>query len=469
MKGNFIGSEPNRAHPQVNQNVGISVFGSASLIGGLEDGAGNEIAWNKTGVYVDGTLGNAILSNRIYANQTIGIDLDAQYYKEDDNGNLTKIGDALGATSNDLGDADEGANHLQNFPIITEVVSDKTVPPGGPNTRINGTLNSRPDADYTLQFFYYNPDPRVLGTITVHTDANGNAPFSFGFYLSPTLPVAMGSYYTATATDAAGNTSELLPKNGPVQLANISTRGNVGTDDNIMIGGFFVDSPSPKKVIIRALGPSVPAPDRLADPSLELYDSNGALLAKNDDWRSDQQQQVIDSGVPPASDAESAIVARLAAGNYTAQVRGVDRGTGTAIVEIYDLDEFPGSAGRLTNISTRALVGTDDHVLIGGLIVRGDSAERFIVRAISPDLGDIGLTLQDPVLELRDSNGALVQSNDDWQDDQRAEIVATGLQPHDDRDCAIVASVAPGSFTAIVRGKDGATGVALVEFYDLTN
>jgi hypothetical protein len=166
---------------------------------------------------------------------------------------------------------------------------------------------------------------------------------------------------------------------------------------------------------------------------------------------------------------ESAIVISLAAGSYTAQVRGVDGGTGTGIVEVYDLGDFPSDPGRLVNISTRGLVGVNDDALIGGFIVRGSNAEPVIIRAIGPDLTATGVpgALQDPTLELRDGSGTLVASNNDWRDTQEQEIIGTQIPPNDDRDSAILASLAPGYYTAIVRGRENTTGLALVEFYDL--
>lgn len=466
VQGNAIGLQPRRGSAAVtNQTTGIEVFGSDNMIGGLASGAGNEIAHNKTGVYVNysSSLRNSILSNRIYAADFIPIDLDGRTYS-----NGTETSNALGPTSNDLGDTDTGGNNLQNFPIIARAETVPGGPQSEPNVSIQGSLNSTPNAEFTLQFFRYNLEPRLLGTAVVHTDAGGNAPFTFPFY--DAAPAETGSYYTATATDAEGNTSEFMPANGPVQLANISTRGNVATNDFVMIGGFIIRSNAPKKVIIRALGPSLNVPERkLADPLLELYDSSGTLLAKNDDWRSGQQQEVMATGLAPSSDVESALIATLPAGNYTAQVRGADGRTGTGIVEVYDLDPFTATSGRLVNISTRAILFTQTDVLIGGFIVRGDAAERVLMRAIGPDVGGGLGGLPDPTLELHDSSGNLVATNDDWRNQQEAEITATGLAPHDDHDSAILARLAPGAYTAVLRGKNSNGGVALVEFYDLTN
>lgn len=451
IQGNLIGTQANGQDPLGN-GAGIEIQGAQNLVGAMDETAGNTIAYNKgPGVAVlpgGAAIGNSILSNRIYSNTGLPIDL------------ITTLGE--GPTSNDLGDGDTGPNNLQNFPIITAAVS------GNNQDILYGELDSTPSTNFTLQFFFYNLAPRLLGNLTVTTDATGHARFQFPFFPGPG-PIFEASFYSATATDAAGNTSEFLPKDGPIQLANISTRGDVRTGDNILIGGFVIHSPGSKKVIIRALGPSLNVPSRLADPYLELYDDHGALLAKNDDWKTGQQQEVMDSGVPPSSDVESAIVISLSAGSYTAQVRGVNGGTGTGIVEVYDLGNFPSDPGRLVNISTRGLVGTNDNALIGGFIVRGDNAESVIIRAIGPDLTAVGVpgALQDPTLELRDSSGTLLASNNDWRDTQETEIMATQIPPNDNRDSAILASLAPGYYTAIVRGRQNTSGLAIVEFYDL--
>ncbi len=251
-------------------------------------------------------------------------------------------------------------------------------------------------------------------------------------------------------------------------LANISTRLRVETGDNVLIGGFIVViGVQPKKVIVRAIGPSLPVPDALADPVLELRNSAGALIAMNDDWRSNQEAEIIATGVAPNNNLESAIVATLPANNsaYTAVVRDHNNGTGIGLVEAYDLDDSVNS--RLGNISTRGFVGTGDNVMIGGFIVGGQISTRVVMRAIGPSLPLAG-KLADPTLELHDGNGALVFSNDNWRTGgQEAEIIATGIQPSSDLEAAIVRTLAPGNYTAIVRGVNDTTGVALVEAYDL--
>jgi hypothetical protein len=256
---------------------------------------------------------------------------------------------------------------------------------------------------------------------------------------------------------------------------NISTRLPVGAGQNVLIGGFIIQGPVPKTVIIRAIGPSLPLAGALPDPFLELHDGTGASIATNDNWRStqigglltsDQSVDIQASLVAPLHDAESAIMATLSPGAYTAVVRGVNNNTGIAVVEGYDLDADKSS--KLGNISTRGFVQTGDNVMIGGFILGGGTgASTVVVRGIGPSLGAFGISnpLLDPMLELHDSNGTLIDSNDDWRTNQ-ALIQSTGLHPTNDAESAfLLANPAPGAYTAILRGKNAGTGVAVVEVY----
>jgi hypothetical protein len=252
-----------------------------------------------------------------------------------------------------------------------------------------------------------------------------------------------------------------------VPLANISTRLRVETADNMLIGGFIITGTDAKKVLLRANGPSLPLSDRLADPILELHDSSGQTIATNDNWvDAPNRQAIIDTTIPPSNNLESAILMSLAPGAYTATVRGVNNTTGIGLVEAYDLD--PTVNSRLVNISTRGLVQTSDNVLIAGMIVLGQTPQTVIVRAIGPSL-DVPGKLADPILELRDGNGALIRSNDNWRSDQEAEIIATTIPPASDLESAIVATLPANgaTYTAVVRGVNGTTGVAVVEIYGL--
>jgi hypothetical protein len=287
---------------------------------------------------------------------------------------------------------------------------------------------------------------------------------------SPTSTPA--STATPSATPTAPPTA--TPSVTPGHLGNISTRLRVETDDNVLIGGFIVTGTQPKRVIVRAIGPSLTGtgiPGALANPTLELRDGNGALLRSNDDWMdAPNHQEIIDSTLAPTNDLESAILLTLPANNsvYTATVRGVSGGTGVGLVEAYDLDL--GANSLLANISTRGLVQTDDNVMIGGFIVVGNTPKRVIVRAIGPSLTTVPNRLANPTLELRNGNGTLLQANDDWMDaPNRQEIIDSTLAPTDDLESAILMTLPAGnsSYTAIVRGVNGTTGVALVEAYSL--
>jgi Domain of unknown function (DUF5122) beta-propeller len=271
---------------------------------------------------------------------------------------------------------------------------------------------------------------------------------------------------TPTPTPTVSPTPTPTPSVAPTTLGNISTRLRVETGDNALIGGFIVTGTQPKRIIVRAIGPSLPVAGALADPVLELRDSSGGLIRSNDNWRSDQEAEIIATGIPPSSNLESAIVATVPANNsaYTAIVRGVNNGTGIGLVEAYDLDRTVDS--KLANISTRGFVQMRDDVLIGGLIVLGQNPLRVIVRAIGPSLPVPG-ALANPTLELRDGSGALIASNDNWRSDQEAEIIATGIPPSNDLESAIVRNLTPGNYTAIVRGVNNTTGIALVEAYGL--
>lgn len=336
---------------------------------------------------------------------------------------------------------------------------------------------------------FYDPGEGLGGvTVTVSSVTNYAVTASSGGY---SVPVPGSGSYTVTfgggsvptnqedvsvvngqnvkadyiVTGFAPPTPTPTPPAGANRLANISTRAVVGTNANVVIGGFIVTGTQAKEVIVRGIGPSLPLPGKLLDPSLELRDSAGALVASNDNWgQSANSAAIAESGVAPANAGESAILMSLEPGSYTAILSGVNQTTGTGVVEIYDLDNAADS--KLANISTRAFVQSGDNVLIGGLIVVGQSGADVIVRAIGPSLTVPG-AMADPTLELRDSDGALLASNDNWRSTQQAAIIATGVAPTRDAESAIVTSFPPGAYTAIVRGANGSSGVAVVEVYQL--
>ncbi len=285
---------------------------------------------------------------------------------------------------------------------------------------------------------------------------------------------------TVTATDAAGATAsqsfQVTVESTPVHLANISTRLQVGAGEDGLIGGFIVLGTTPKRVIIRALGPSLTAQGvsgALSDPTLELHDGTGALISSNDNWQdAPNKRDIIDSTLAEGLDpAESVILTTLPATStgsaYTAVVYGVNGTTGNGLVEVYDLDSGPGSS--VLNISTRGNVQTGNNVMIGGFIITGNGTQRVLVRAIGPSLASaVSNPLSDPTLTLYNSQGTQIDFNDNWQDNpDAAEIEATTIPPSDPKESAVLQTLSPGGYTAIVRGAGTATGTALVEVYAL--
>jgi len=281
--------------------------------------------------------------------------------------------------------------------------------------------------------------------------------------------------FTATVTYAAsGITIKVLTV--PDIPLNIATRLLVNPDPNELIGGFIITGTEPKKVIIRGIGPSLSSffSGVLADPTIQLFQGN-TMLVSNDNWKvrdsdgSSQQAEIEATTIPPSNDLESAIVATLAPGTYTAVLRGKGGTSGIGVIEAYDLDQ--NAKSKLANIATRGLVGTNENVMIGGFIVggNGQAESKVVIRAIGPSLAAFGIAnvLADPVLELHDANGTNIQSNDDWQDTQAAAISQTGLAPTDPHESAIVTTLPDGAYTAIVRGKSNTTGVAVVEVYNV--
>jgi hypothetical protein len=252
-------------------------------------------------------------------------------------------------------------------------------------------------------------------------------------------------------------------------LGNISTRSLVGFGQDVLITGFIIDGTGPKQLVLRALGPTLAQfglAGFLQNPTLELHNSAGTVIASNDDWAQAANSQSIPVSLRPPDNDEPALLVNLVPGAYTAIVRGVNNTTGIALAEAYDLEA--GSTSHLSNISTRAFVQTGGNVMIAGVIVQSN-AENVLVRALGPTLAIFGITnaLANPILELRDANAALLGVNDNWKSTQQAEISATGKAPPNDFESAIVRTLAPGNYTAIVRGVNNTTGVGLVEVYAL--
>jgi hypothetical protein len=267
----------------------------------------------------------------------------------------------------------------------------------------------------------------------------------------------------ATSVVATFNTAATVA----TRLSNLSTRGQVQTGDNVMIGGFIISGSAPKKVLVTARGPSLTAfgvVGAMANPSLRLV-SGQTVIASNDDWgTASNAAEIQATGRSPTNSLESAILTTLNPGAYTAIVSGVNDGTGVGIVEVFELDrpDIP-----LTNLSTRGQVQTGDNVMIGGFVIEGTQPQTVLIRANGPSLTAFGVqgALANPTLRLN-SGQTVVAENDDWQTaSNAAAIQATGLAPTNPLEAAILTTLNPGAYTAIVSGKDGGTGVGIVEVF----
>jgi Kelch motif len=270
---------------------------------------------------------------------------------------------------------------------------------------------------------------------------------------------------------AASNINQAFTIPTNVTLGNISTRALVQTDDHVLIGGFIISGTGQKQVLVRAIGPALAdfnVPNPLQDPMLSLHNTTNEI-ASNDNWQTDASASQIPSNLQPTDVRESAILTMLQPGQYTAIVSGKGGTSGVALVEVYDMDRS--SALTLANLSTRGVVQTGDFVMIGGVIPGGvvGSSTRVLIRAIGPSLAqfDIPGALADPALRVVNGDGVTIAADDNWKDTQQAEIQATDKAPADDRESAIILTLAPASYTAIVTGLNDTAGIALVEVYAL--
>ena len=349
----------------------------------------------------------------------------------------------------------------------------KTTDGGATWSSITGDLPQAPTNDIVVvgSALYVGTD------VGVFLSTNGGATWVTAGEDLPNVPVTDLEYRAASHSIYAatfGRGIYALPL-APSQALNISTRARVETGAGVMIGGFIISGTEPKTVAIRGVGPSLSnagLPDVLADPTLELRGADGVVLAQNDNWLNDPAQaaQLTALGLALQHPNEAGIVATLAPGaSYTAILAGKDGGTGVGLVEVYDGNQA--AAAQLANISTRAFVQGGSNVMIGGFILGGGNSTQVAVRGMGPSLSQAGLSpvLADPALELHDSNGNLLVTNDDWQSDATAaaQLGARGLAPQDAKESAIFTSLPAGAFTAILAGKNGGTGLGLVEIYNL--
>jgi phospholipase/lecithinase/hemolysin len=373
----------------------------------------------------------------------------------------------LGAVPNSFGDPNR----------VASLDSDSASYRDQLNSVIASTVSALSGGGITVQVYTFDvwldvlrvlAEPSKYGFVNVTDPAQGNSSVNPDQYLfwDDIHPTTAGHHQLAS--EANRLLSGGIPPLG--KAANISTRGTAGTGEDVLIAGFIVTGAEGKKVIVRAIGPSLSSfgiSGVLADPTVTVFDSNHNIVASNDNWKSTQQAEIQATGLAPQNDLESAVIATLPPGSYTAIVSGNNGGTGVALAEVYDL--APGSNSALYNVSTRGFVGTGDGVLIGGLIIGTGEPPVVVLRAIGPTLAAAGISnpLQDPVIRLFDANGALIAQDDNWHDSTPTAIKATLLAPTDDREAVIVASLAAGNYTAVVSGKNDTTGVALVEAFRL--
>jgi PKD repeat protein len=373
------------------------------------------------------------------------------------------IPDTTGATSYQLRPANLC---LPNSPPVAVVTADKSSGTAPLTVTFNASGSFDPDsidsiATYTFNFNDGSDDVVQSSPTLMHTFNNG------GLY---DVKLVVTDSRGKVSSNTAHALVEVEQINSPsaAQLLNISSRLRVQIGDNTLIGGFIVTGSEAKKVVIRALGPSTQVPGAVQDPTLELRDSSGNLVTSNDNWGdSPEAGQIQAVGLNPGNANESAILRLLNPGSYTAVVRGKNGSIGTAVVEAYDLD--PNNNAKLANLSTRGFVQTGDNILIAGFITGNRNSNiNVLIRAMGPSLaGQVPAALADPTLELHNAQGTTMNFNNDWQDSQKAQIEATGIPPGNPKESAIVASLPPGGYTAIVRGANNSVGNAVVEVYNL--
>jgi predicted outer membrane repeat protein len=429
------------------RNCTITLNTASSTSGGTADGGG--------GYYAEGGAQQVHVANTIIAGNSNSVNPDVRgNFTSDGHNFIGSIANAVGFSNNVNGDQVGTPGAVKN-PQLDALASN------GGLTQTHALLSGSTAIDAGDNNLAPPTDQRGFPRI----GASDIGAFEFGSSLPSPTPTP-----TPTATPTAP----------PGLVGNVSTRLPVGTGDNVLIEGFIVQGPngSTKKIMVRAIGPSLlpfGIQDALVNPTLEIRDASNTVIASNNDWQStqvggiitsDQSAEINASGVAPVNDAESAIIADLAPGSYTAVVRGVGDTVGTGVVDAYDLSAA--SPARLANIATRGLIQPGDKLMIAGFIIQ-NAGVRAVILAVGPSLSAFGITnaLPDTTLQLRDQNGGIVREDDDWQSDQQAEIEATGLQPSDPREAAMVVNIAPGQYTAQVRGKPEATGIGVVEVFFL--
>lgn len=295
--------------------------------------------------------------------------------------------------------------------------------------------------------------------------------------INPATGVLTGTSTGAIAATYAGGSESALERQ---RLVNISTRARVGSGEAVAIAGFVISGTESKPVLIRAVGPTLgtafQVPGALASPRLDLY-QGATIIATNSGIAGNRiaiDAVALGAGAFAlgAAGTDAAILTTLAPGTYTAIVSSTTTNAGVALVEVYDLSA-PSAGQKLLNISTRASAGTAENTLIAGFVVPAGTTKRVLIRGVGPGLAPFGVTgvLAQPTLSLL-SGGTTVAQNAVWGSSPDAaaitaastQVGAFGLAVND---AALVLTLAPGNYTAQVVGSAGATGVALIEVYEL--
>ncbi|MEY2548302.1 MAG: hypothetical protein QOD64_884, partial [Verrucomicrobiota bacterium] len=356
-------------------------------------------------------------------------------------------------------------------PASTPTATPASTPTGTPASTPTATPASTPTATPAS-----TPTATPASTATATATPIATPTATASATASPTATASATASPTATATATASPTATptATPTASPVNVQLVNVAGRVFTQqgDKVGIAGFIISGTGTKRIMARAIGTSLTVNGKLQDPYLEIHDSSGSAPLVNDNWRTSQESEILQTGLAPTDDHESAIVKRLPAGTYTAIIRGADNSPGIGVVQLYDLSTSDPT--ELGNLSVRASVETDDNVLFDGLILQGGTPKRVLFRALGPSIKSNGVpvpgTLQNPTMELHDSNGGTLATNDDWDKATNAtEIQNTGLAPTDPKESAILMTLGPGNYTTIVRGVGRTTGIGLAEAYKLNN
>lgn len=382
------------------------------------------------------------------------------------------VGDYSVIVTNDFASVTSSPAHLTvastaTAPVIVQQPASQTVNAGSA-VSFAVVVSANPSPTYQWRKNGINISGANSSTLTLGSAQIGDA----GAY----SVVVSNNLGTVTSSNAT------LSLNGSSRVINLSTRAQVGTGGDVLIAGFIINGTTPKQMLIRAVGPTLAqfsVNGLLANPHIRIADAGGKTIATNDDWGvsanlADLTAAHAITGAFPlmAGGKDAAVLINLDPGAYTAVISGVGDTTGVALAELYELDST--TSNQLTNISSRAYVGTGSAIMISGLIVKGDLPQRFLIRGVGPGLTQFSVAgvLANPKIEVVNAAGTVVAANDDWSvNDSLAETttVSTALNvfplANSSKDAAMVVSLNPGAYTVLVKGVNDTTGVALVEAY----